>query len=74
MGGIKNVQGDKNAGGKGLEGSFQIKLSLVFKKIPRSLVVLDFWDCLGVGWLTEREGESDKMVKITNWKVLAFGG
>ncbi len=50
------VQGEKNIGGKGREGSFQIKqhpttlssaLSMVFKTIPRSLVV----ETVGMVWV-----------------------
>ncbi len=49
-------------------------LSLVFKKLPRSLSAGNFWDCLGVGWVMEQEGVSVKIAEVFNGKVLAFGG
>ncbi len=39
-------------------------LSLVFKTIPRSLVVVTGWYGLGVGWVMGREGVSDEMGEL----------
>ncbi len=65
-GGIKNVQGEKNAGNRGCERWFQIKLSLVFKKIPRLLVV----EAFGFVWVWV--GLRNGRVKVTLPMTLSF--
>ncbi len=60
------VQGEKNAGGKGHEGSFQVKQhhvgstgDIIFNSDG------DFWDCLDVGWAYGTGGDvSARMVEL----------
>ncbi len=84
------VQGEKHIGGKGREGSFQVKQhptvfigsadDMTFNTEPGALENSqafgggDCWYGLGVGWVVGREGVSDEMGGVTNGKVLAFGG
>ncbi len=81
---------EKRTGGKGREGSFQVKQhptdfigsadDNTFRTEPayydNSQVLSrgNFWDCLGVGWVMEREDVSDEMGGVTTGKALVFDG
>ncbi len=83
------VQQEKNIGGKGRKGSFQVKHhptgfigntdDIIFSTEPgvwdNSQVFGggDCWYGLGVGWVMGREGVSDETGGVTNGKVLTFG-
>ncbi len=47
-------------------------LSLVLKKSQVSSGG-NFYDCLGILWVMERKGLSDRMVEVANGEVLIFG-
>ncbi len=87
---IRFVQGEKNIGSKGREGSFQVKQhptgtigsadDIIFSTEPgakdnsQGFGVGDCWYSLSVGCFIEREGVSDEMGGVTNGNILAFGG